>query len=415
MKIYLSGIGGVGIGPLAEIALDAGYKVVGSDKNESLMTKYLQDKGVEMSIGLQDGYFLSTEHTKLPIDMFVYTSALPDNHPELVMAQNLGIKTAKRDELLAQIINEKNLKLIAIAGTHGKTTTTGMALWAFMQLNIPVSYSIGSTISFGTSGRYDPNSEYFVYECDEFDHNFLNFKPYLSLVTTVDYDHPDSYPNEQSYLDAFRQFANQSKQVITWDDQHPELYLDNPNTIILNDSDEASINLYGKHNRKNATLVIKAFEQLGISQPILNVLETFPGTNRRFEKLAEGLFSDYGHHPVEIKATLELASEISKNIVLVYQPHQNLRQHHLKENYTDQFESAETVYWLPTYLSREDESIPIVSFEELTKNISNKDAIMQADINDELWQKIEQARKDNKLVICMGAGSIDSWLRARLA
>ena len=415
MKIYLSGIGGVGIGPLAEIALDAGYKVVGSDKNESLMTKYLQDKGVEMSIGLQDGYFLSTEHTKLPIDMFVYTSALPDNHPDLVMAQNLGIKTAKRDELLAQIINEKNLKLIAIAGTHGKTTTTGMALWAFMQLNIPISYSIGSTISFGTSGRYDSNSEYFVYECDEFDHNFLNFKPYLSLVTTVDYDHPDSYPNEQSYLDAFRQFANQSKQVITWDDQHPELYLDNPNTIILNDSDEASINLYGKHNRKNATLVIKAFEQLGISQPILNVLETFPGTYRRFEKLAEGLFSDYGHHPVEIKATLELASEISKNIVLVYQPHQNLRQHHLKENYTDQFESAETVYWLPTYLSREDESIPIVSFEELTKNISNKDAIMQADINDELWQKIEQARKDNKLVICMGAGSIDSWLRARLA
>lgn len=157
MNIYFSGIGGVGIGPLAEIACDAGYDVTGSDLNESLITKELRDRGIVIN-NLQDGVFLKTQHSEKPIDWFVYTSALPDNHPELLQARELGIKTAKRDELLAYIISDKKLKLIAIAGTHGKTTTTGMMVWTLQQLNIPVSYSIGTTISFGPSGKFDPNS-----------------------------------------------------------------------------------------------------------------------------------------------------------------------------------------------------------------------------------------------------------------
>jgi UDP-N-acetylmuramate--alanine ligase len=205
----------VGIGPLAEIAHDAGYTVQGSDATEGILTRELRGRGIAIAIG-QDGEFLLACHNQTPIDWFVHTSALPDNHPELVLARQLGIKTAKRDELLAQIIQEKNLKLIAIAGTHGKTTTTGMMVWVMQQLGMPVSYSVGSTLSFGSSGKYVPDSQYFVYECDEFDRNFLHFTPHLSLITSIDYDHPDTYPTETSYLAAFHEFITKSDMAIMW-------------------------------------------------------------------------------------------------------------------------------------------------------------------------------------------------------
>jgi UDP-N-acetylmuramate--alanine ligase len=147
MNIYFSGIGGVGIGPLAEIANDAGYKIAGSDPEETLIVRELRAKGITVFTN-QDGISLLNYHSECPIDWFVYTAALPENHPELTLAKNLGIRTAKRDELLAYIIKEKNLKLLAITGTHGKTTTTGMAIWAFKELGIPVSYSIGTTTKF---------------------------------------------------------------------------------------------------------------------------------------------------------------------------------------------------------------------------------------------------------------------------
>lgn len=198
MNIYFSGIGGVGIGPLAEIALDAGYSIAGSDRDTTLITKELDKRGVVISND-QDGTYLLECHQKNPIDWFVYTSALSDDHPELSQARKLGIKTAKRDELIAHILDDKKLKLIAIAGTHGKTTVTGMMIWAMKQLNIPVSYSIGTTITYGPSGQLDKNSDYFIYECDEFDRNFLHFKPYLSLITSIDYDHPDTYPTIYEY------------------------------------------------------------------------------------------------------------------------------------------------------------------------------------------------------------------------
>lgn len=416
MNIYFSGIGGVGIGPLAEIASDAGYQVQGSDASEGLMTQALQSRGITVNIG-QDGTFLQTMHDQTPIDWFVYTAALPDSHPELVLAQKLGIKTAKRDELLAHIIAEKNLKLIAVAGTHGKTTTTGMFVWALQQLGIPVSYVVGTTLSFGPSGKFDPASEYFVYECDEFDRNFLHFQPYLSLVTSIDYDHPDTYPTEQSYLDAFKQFGGQSKQLIAWQSEHGELFADHPDAWLLQSSDVENLPLAGEHTRRNATLVVKALEKLDVGHGLAkqDAVSSFPGTDRRFEKLADNLYSDYGHHPVEIAATLQMARELSDSVVLVYQPHQNVRQHEIKDQYTDQFELAEKVYWLPTYLSREDPDLPILTPEELIQNIANKGLVQVADLNDNLWGAIQKARDEDKLVLCMGAGSIDEWVRQRLA
>ncbi len=414
MNIYFSGIGGVGLGPLAEIAHDAGYTVMGSDRETGLMTDKIQSRGIRVNIG-QDGSFLQATHAAQPIDWFVYTSALPPTHPELVLAERLGIRTSRRDELLAYIIQEKQLKLIAVSGTHGKTTATGMFIWTLQQLGVPVSYSIGSTIGFGPSGHFDPESEFFVYECDEFDRNFLHFSPYLSIVTSLDYDHPDTYPTEPDYLAAFTQFASQSQQVIAWDDQHPEVFEQLFQVSLLDPSQiNQNINVSGLHNRRNATLVQTAAKRLGFSQDTDGILSHFPGTDRRFEKLADNLYSDYGHHPVEIAATLQLAHEVSPHVVLVYQPHQNIRQHEIRDDYTDQFELAEDVYWLPTYLSRENPALAVLKPEELIQHITNKERIHVADLNDELWAVIQQARNEGKLVLGMGAGAIDGWLREKL-
>lgn len=415
MNIFFSGIGGVGIGPLAEIALDAGYGVQGSDLKSSPLTDTLAERGVPIAF-TQDGTFLEASHELKPIDWYVHTAALPSNHPELQTAQRLGIKTAKRDELLAQIIKEKNLKLIAVSGTHGKTTTTGMMVWVLKQLGIPVSYSVGTTLSFGPSGQFDPKSDYFIYECDEFDRNFLHFSPYLAILTSVDYDHPDVYPTKDDYTAAFRQFIGQSQMTIMWHHDNDGIQATAKNGWILDDDEVMDITLAGSHNRRNATLIVKAAEylNLGPAEKIKVILDHFPGTDRRFERLADNLYSDYGHHPAEIAATLQLARELSPHVVLVYQPHQNVRQHEIAPQYTDCFMDAEQVYWLPTYLSREDPALPVLSPEELIKNVANKSAVHIADLNDELWDYIEQARAQGSLVLAMGAGSIDAWLRDRL-
>lgn len=416
MNIYFSGIGGVAIGPLAEIARDAGHTILGSDAAEGLVTQELRAQGVAISIG-QDGSFLQSSHEETPIDWFVYTAALPAHHPELILAKQLGIRTGKRDEFLAEFIRDHNLKLIAISGTHGKTTTTGMAVWAFKQLGIPVSYSIGTTISFGPSGAYNPESSYFIYECDEYDRNLLHFYPELSLLTSIDYDHPDTYPTEKEYKDAFRQFITQSSHTIAW--EHDLTYINQTSEASvwsLSLNDKLPLSIPGDHNRKNATLVYKALEYLSIGNDNdrTAALESFPGTDRRFEKLDDNLYTDYGHHPEEIAATLQMAKELSNDVVLVYQPHQNWRQHFIKDQYTDQFEEANAVYWLPTYLTRENPNQEILTPQELTQHLTNKAAVHFAELDDTLWEIIQNARKNGKLVLCMGAGSIDSWVRNKL-
>lgn len=412
MNIYFSGIGGVGLGPLAEIALDAGNSVLGSDPKQGLMTEHLAARGVTINAD-QSGTFLAESHSQQAIDWFVYTSALPPDHPELVMAKTLGIKTSKRDELLAHIIAQNNLKLIAVAGTHGKTTTTSLFVWAFQQLGIPISYSIGTTLSFGPSGKFDPASEYFVYECDEYDRNFLQFHPYLAVIPSLSYDHPDTYPTEANYVAAFRTFLGQSQASIFWRETGVQLGAVQ-NSWELGGNDVSDLSLAGQHVRSNASLVVKAFERLGIDGDIVPALNHFPGVDRRFERLAENLYTDYAVHPKEIAATIGAASEMNPNVVAIYQPHQNVRQHAVKELYTDCFDGAESVYWLPTYLTREDPSLPTLTAEELTHRLTNQTDLHFADMNDELWDVIQQARLNNKLVLVMGAGTIDSWAREQL-
>ncbi|MFZ3009538.1 MAG: Mur ligase domain-containing protein [Candidatus Microsaccharimonas sp.] len=413
MNIYFSGLGGVGIGPLVEIARDLGHSVMGSDLTETLVTDELRSQGVTVNIG-QDGTFLRACHEASPIDWFVYTAALPENHPELLLARELGVRIGKRDEFLAYVIQEKDLKLVAIAGTHGKTTTTGMLVWTMQQLGIPISYSVGTTLPFGPSGKYDPKSEYFIYECDEYDRNFLHFQPTLSLITSVDYDHPDTYPEESEYIEAFNTFLDQSAQTILWDVDARYIHANTTHAWVLDKP--LALPLAGEHNRRNATLIVKAIEYLHLAKDdaVTTAISSFPGTDRRFQKLADNIYSDYGHHPIEIAATLQMAHELSDHVVLVYQPHQNRRQHRIKAIYRDQFELADTIYWLPTYLSREDPDEAILQPSDLIEHLTNRDSVVIADLNDELWQDIETARANGALVLCMGAGTIDNWLREKL-
>src|SRR3990167_10447653 len=178
MHIYFSGIGGAGIGPLAQVAKQAGYEVSGSDATDSSylnsLTHLRQGSGGEASQGIdihvgQTREAIAAVHAKKPIDWFVYSSALPKtdpHHPELTFCKENGIKTSKRDELLNEVLSQKKLKLIAVAGTHGKTTTTAMIVWLFKQLDIPISYSMGAKLSFGDMGEFDSGAEYFVAESD---------------------------------------------------------------------------------------------------------------------------------------------------------------------------------------------------------------------------------------------------------
>lgn len=421
MHIYFSAIGGVGIGPLAMLALDAGYHVSGSDLQESEMTKSLQQRGATLHIG-QNSANVANIQQQRPIDWLVYSSALPDDHPELLFARQHGIKVSKRDEFLNHLIAEKDLRLIAVAGTHGKTTTTGMLVWLFQQLGEPISYSVGTNLSFGPAAKYQEGSAYFIYECDEFDRNFLAFKPYLSLIASVDYDHPDTYPTRDDYKSAFQTFITKSAHTILWKTSADYLSLSpGPSIDVLVETDLplAQLSLPGSHTRHNAWLAYQTIKRLMPSankEATLQALNSFPGTQRRFENLTENLYTDYAHHPVEITATIQMAQEVNNNVVVVYQPHQNIRQHEIMNEggYKTAFDGAKKVYWLPTYLSREYQDLEVLSPKALVASLSSPPQAEVATLDEALLENIEKHRKNGDLVIAMSAGDLDPWLRKNI-
>ncbi len=401
MKVYFSGISGTGIGPLAELAQDAGYEICGSDLHRGAIADEMDARGVIVSYGAQDGSFLQKCHGEGKIDWFVYTSALPKDHAELKLAQELGIHCSKRDEFLAELVREKNLKMIAVAGTHGKTTTTSMLVWAFEQLNVPISYLVGTTLPWGNGGRFDNASEFFIYEADEYDRNFLAYHPYIAAITSVDYDHMDIYPTVEDYRAAFEQFESQSEIVVK-------------NTTV---SEE--ITLVGELRRIDASIalevVMKACPDIE-REKVIEALNNFPGTGRRFEKIVDGVYSDYGHHPVEIKATLEMAKELKerdgyKGVAAVYQPHQNVRQYEVRDLYKDAFLGADKVFWLPTYLVREDPNLAVLAPQELFSALDNAEIAEEAAADDTLAQKLRQLHDEGWIIILLTAGPADGWLR----
>lgn len=416
MHIYFSGIGGSGLNPLAHLSLDCGYTVSGSDTSESKNLQSIRERTNSVS-STQDGTHIADVHSsKQPIDWLIYSSSLSEDHPELKFARTNGIRTTKRQDLINHIAAEKNLKLIAIAGTHGKTTTTAMIAWALIQLKIPASFIIGSNIGFSNSGTYQEDSSFLIIEADEYDRTMLSYKPFLSAIVSLDYDHPDIYKTEDEYIEAFNQFASQSKHTITWGSVANLLHIQEPNqlTVLNEENMEPKSNLAGLHNRRNAFLAASVVKQINSASTsaILEAIDSFPGTERRFEEVAANIYSDYAHHPEEIAATIQRALEINENVVVVYQPHQNIRQHKLIGKYDDCFIGAQKVYWLPTYQTREDPNLKVLKPGDIMPQAEN---IEVADLNEDLFEQITQAASKGSVVIAMGAGDIDSWLRNQLA
>ncbi len=425
MHVYFSGIGGHAIGPLALIAKQAGYDVSGSDKQQSLETDMLQQQGVAVHIG-QTAEQIAAIHAKYPIDWFVYSSALPrenPRHPELVFAKEQNIKHSRRDELLNRIIEDHNLKLIAIAGTHGKTTTTAMAVWICKQLGIPVSYSIGARVSFGPMGEYTPGSEYFIYECDEFDRNFLAFHPYASAITGIAWDHHEIFPTRENYYDAFRTFINQSQHTLAWNRDLTALGLEAGSHIRSLDPAEPAIKTiqqYGVFNREDAWLAIQTIAFCTGQDPanLITHLSSFSGLSQRMERLAPNLYTNYAHTPEKIRggmsAALEIAKEAGKPLTVIYEPLTNRRQYFIKDEYKDCFEGAQKLYWVPTYLAREDPNQPVLTPAELIPHLNDPSIAEPAALDDKLLANIREHLHNGAIVVAMGAaggGSLDEWLR----
>ena len=423
MHIFFSGIGGTGIGPLALIAAQAGFTVSGSDKQNSAYVSYLKKHGVTNIYIGQTRSALQELHAKTPIDWFVYSSALPKenpNHPELAYAEQAHIKHSKRDEFLNYLLDKKSLKLLAVSGTHGKTTTTAMLVWLFKQLQMPVSYSVGAKLSFGDMGHYDPKSEYFAYECDEYDRNFLSFKPYVSLITGIDWDHADVFPTRQNYYDAFKEFIVRSEGVLMWQDDFDRIGQTPLSSILALDQTSLpkNLTLAGHVNRLDAWLVIQTVHELtniGIDELTAH-MNSFPGVSRRFEAITDGLYSDYAHTPKKIEGALQLAHEVAgNNVVVIYEGLHNTRQHFIKSDLEHLFDSVKKLYVVPSYLAREDPSLKLLSPHDIITLTSKPSSAQAVELNKDLRHIIQKHLSDGDLVLALsagGGGSLDEWLRA---
>ena len=401
------------MGPLALMAKAAGFTVWGSDLAEGAIDEELIRAGIEICIGKQDGQFLR-QKLEEGVDWFCYTSALPKNHPELKLAQEAGIKCTKRDDLTAFLVRRLGLKMVAVAGTHGKTTTTAMIVWLALKLGLPVSYIVGTTLGFAPSGSYHEGDKYFIYEADEYDRNFLKYHPGLAVIPAISYDHPDIYPTKEDYKVAFSQFEAQSQYVIKLSEEY----------------NENDFRLAGSARRKDASLAAEAVIRMGrdyeveqsevtdySKEVLVQILNEFPGVGRRFEKIAERVYTDYAHHPEEIMATMDVAKDEKQlqnyaGIVVVYQPHQNTRQLEVRAGYKDAFMGADKVFWLPTYLTRENPDLEVITPEEFVRDLANFDVAETAVLDNELAMKLREYVARGYMVILMTAGPADGWLRS---
>jgi UDP-N-acetylmuramate--alanine ligase len=421
MHIYFSGIGGIGLSALAHMALDAGYSVSGSDLDigSSVVTD-LQARGAKISDD-QSNDFVAQRHHRQPIDWLVHSAAIPADNDERTFATAQKIKQTKRGDFIHHLLDKFNLQLLAISGTHGKTTSTAMAVWALKQ-QMPISWLIGSEISFGRHGSIDPKSQWLVMELDEYDRLMLEFSPKISLIPSIDYDHPDIYPTKGDYDTAFRQFVDQSDISVGWLADAQQLELSDSTSFHALSTPQLTYDelpLMGEDNRANAELVACGLQLADVmpAEQVLNRLISFPGTARRFERIKQNLITDYAHHPTAIASTVELAKEYkvkqnANKLIVVYQPHQDERQRDVKSGYKHCFDDVDRIYWLPTYDPPGRHSRPSLPPGELIANLSNSDVAELVDMNAELLKKIDSHLEDGDLVVVMGAGSVDNFVRS---
>ncbi|MCH5156047.1 MAG: UDP-N-acetylmuramate--L-alanine ligase [Clostridiales bacterium] len=404
MRIHFVGISGVSMQALADAAAARGHIVTGSDN-----TLCGHDpKNVESA------------------DLVVYTCAVPPTNCELCRAKELKIPTIERAVYLGELAATYG-KVIAIAGCHGKSTTTAMTGAAFggHSPTVHVGVAGGSTVG---------SDRFFITEACEYKSNFLHLKPDIGVVLNVGYDHPDYYRTEEQLINAYRQFCAKSKTVIVNGDDKACLSLcGNPITFgtgekcdyraveIKSENGYRSFRLVGKrqayvrlsvageHNVYNALAAIAAADSCGVKlNDALPRIAKFTGIARRFERKGiafnKSVFTDYAHHPDEISATIKTAKEIFPSVAVVFQPHTYTRTKSLMDDFAEALSGADTVILAPIFSARENPIAGVTSHALCRKIVEKKEKAYCFDTFAEIVEHTKAVRES--AVIFMGAGDI---------
>ena len=400
---HFIGIGGTGLSAIARLLHESGYVVTGSDMQGSYYVDDLRELGVTVNIGHKAEQIGEA-------DFIVRSSAIPDKNVEVVAARAKNIPVYKRSDFLGSLMEDKIG--VAIAGTHGKTSTTAMLAWTLTKLGKDPSFIVGSTINKMGVNAHAGKGEAFVIEADEYDRMFLGLKPKIGIITNLEHDHPDIYPTPESFREAFIDFIKllpkDGSLIACGDDKGASEMLTearqmNIDTIYYGFSNQLSVdsnqwliaqNLAsnklggydctctlnniqscepsniksfklslqapGKHSILNALATLSVIHQLDLSlEDAAKALEGFAGTDRRFDLLATvngiAVYDDYAHHPTEIRATLSAARarHPKSRIWAIWQPHTYSRTKLLFDEFAQSFENADKVIVSEVYKSRE--------------------------------------------------------------
>ena len=444
--VYFLGIGGIGMSALARYFKAKGYEVAGYDRTPSPLTKRLEDEGISVH------YTDDPSLIPADIEFVVLTPAIPANSLELNYLRQNNVKIIKRAEVLGMLSQQH--KALAIAGTHGKTTTTALVTHILMTAGKKLSAFIG-----GIARNIDSNvvigeekDDFVVMEADEFDHSFLKLSPFVSIVTSIDADHLDIYGDYQHLVESFNEFVDKTSDdglviyhanlPIKTDKKHITYGLDNADVVAENicviDGEtcfdvkitdgrigevqknlcnlcnlcEIKMSLYGLHNVQNALAAIIMCSYLGVNQEdIKNGLATFKGVQRRFDirvKNEKHIYvDDYAHHPEEIKAALTAARHAfqGKELTVVFQPHLFTRTRDFMDGFAESLSLADRVILFDIYPARE---LPIegVTSAALLEKITSKEKMLCS--KNELLDKIKSV--DPELIMTVGAGDIDRFV-----
>ena len=449
--VHFVGIGGIGMSGIAEVMLNLGYTVQGSDQAESANVKRLRDKGVHVAIGHNAANLTG-------VKVLVVSSAIKPDNPELVEARAQRLPVVRRAEMLAELMRLKSC--VAIAGTHGKTTTTSMVAALVDAAGFDPTVINGGIINaYGTNARLGAG-EWMVVEADESDGTFLKLPADVAIVTNIDPEHLDHFKTFEAVQDAFRAFIENvpfygfsvmcidhpvvQSLVGRIEDHRIVTYGENPQadvrlidishaggsslfTVVFRDRagkflheiKNIALPMPGRHNALNATAAIAVAHELGVGDDVIrNALAKFAGVRRRFTRTGMWngvtIIDDYGHHPVEIAAVLRAARESTKeHVIAVVQPHRYSRLHDLFEQFCTCFNDADTVVVANVYPAGE---APIAGADRdgLVQGLRNHGhrQVIALDGPDKLAPLIAGTAKPGDYVVCLGAGSITQWAYA---
>lgn len=417
-KIHFIGIGGIGMSALARLCLHEGKEVSGSDRSPSTLTETLRLEG--MVIFDRQG----VDNIKADYDLVIYTEAVgegSEGYVELNRAKSLGIKTVNYFTALGLVANE--YFLIAVAGSHGKTTTTAMLIDIFEMAGYDPSAIVGSLRAKTKSNYQAGKSKYFIAEACEYRRDFLSLQPDVLVITNIEHEHVDYYKDLTAVQEAFREFVGQVREdgfVIA------NLADDKVRPVVVGLRPDLKLIDYGKffdpllkltmpglHNLQNAAAALAAAATIDIKPETAKpALADFAGTWRRFEYKGEvngaKVYDDYGHHPTEIKATILGARELypNKKLTVIFQPHTYTRVAELFNDFVASLALADQVFVLPIYAARE-ENLSGVSHRKIALALQKQGIVATAfDSFTTVVNDVKSIVNDNDVVLVMGAGDI---------